>query len=98
MCYYNILFICNYIGYIGLGMLLVVVVGVVFIFFFLSSILVVLRIISKLGVGLLFKFICSIVICYICIKWVFNFDFNYYRNSIFVIIKFNWYNDFICIK
>lgn len=64
MCYYNILFICNYIGYIGLGMLLVVVVGVVFIFFFLSSILVVLRIISKLEVGLLFKFICSIVICY----------------------------------
>lgn len=64
MCYYNILFKCNYIGYIGLGMLLVVVVGVVFIFFFLSSILVVLRIISKLGVGLLFKFICSIVIWY----------------------------------
>lgn len=64
MCYYNILFICNYIGYIGLGMLLVVVVGVVFIFFFLSSILVVLRIISKLEVGLLFKFICSIVIWY----------------------------------
>lgn len=64
MCYYNILFICNYIGYIGLGMLLVVVVGVVFIFFFLSSILVVLRIISKLGVGLLFKFIWYIVICY----------------------------------
>lgn len=64
MCYYNILYICNYIGYIGLGMLLVVVVGVVFIFFFLSSILVVLRIISKLGVGLLFKFIWYIVICY----------------------------------
>lgn len=64
MCYYNILFICNYIGYIGLGMLLVVVVGVVFIFFFLSSILVVLRIISKLGVGLLFMFIWYIVICY----------------------------------
>lgn len=98
MCHYNILFTCNYTGYIGSGMLSAAVAGAVFTSPPPSSILAALRTISKPGAGLLSKFTCSIVTCYTCTKWVLNFDFNHYRNSILVTIKLNWYNDSICIK
>lgn len=98
MCHYNILFTYNYTGYIGSGMLSAAVAGAVFTSPPPSSILAALRTISKPGAGLLSKFTCSIVTCYTCTKWVLNFDFNHYRNSILVTIKLNWYNDSICIK
>lgn len=64
MCHYNILFTCNYTGYIGSGMLSAAVAGAVFTSPPPSSILAALRTISKPGAGLLSKFTCSIVTWY----------------------------------